>query len=129
MRVWGPFEVGERLEASTIMLANSASVRRKVSESFSSQSMKDLFEKYWEQNSDNPLLGRDNIAASICPQLYGMYLAKLALAVVLAGGVSKSNEGSNYLLTLSSLLHCQYKSTNMYVKNKELEYEANHIFS
>lgn len=129
MRVWGSLEVGERLEATTIMLANGVSVRRKVSDTFSSQSMRDLFQGYWEQNTENPLTGRDNIVASICPQLYGMYFAKLALAVILAGGVSKSNEGSNYSPTLSCLLHCEYKSINVYVKNKELEYEASHIFS
>ncbi|XP_076649480.1 DNA helicase MCM9 isoform X2 [Halictus rubicundus] len=92
VRVWSPLEIGERLEATTIMLANCVSVRRKVSETISSQEVKDVFISYWEQYSDNPLLGRDNILASICPQLYGMYIAKLALAVVLAGGVPKCNE-------------------------------------
>ncbi|XP_078053444.1 DNA helicase MCM9 [Augochlora pura] len=92
VRVWGALEVGERLEATTIMLANSVSVRRKISETISSQEVKGVFVSYWEKYRDNPLLGRDNILASICPQLYGMYIAKLALAVVLAGGVPKSNE-------------------------------------
>ncbi|OAD61088.1 DNA replication licensing factor MCM9 [Eufriesea mexicana] len=92
IRIWGPLEVDERLEASTMMLANSIVVRRKISDTSSSQEMKDVFKRYWENYNDNPLLGRDNILASICPQLYGMYTAKLALAVVLAGGVPKCNE-------------------------------------
>ncbi|XP_054009344.1 DNA helicase MCM9-like [Hylaeus anthracinus] len=92
VRVWGQLEVGERLEATTIMIANSVSVRRKISETASTQEMRDVFKHYWEKYIDNPLLGRDNILASICPQLYGMYTAKLALAVVLAGGVPKCNE-------------------------------------
>ncbi|XP_026666801.1 probable DNA helicase MCM9 [Ceratina calcarata] len=74
------------------MLANSVVVRRKVSDTSSSQELKDTFTSYWESYNDNPLLGRDNILASICPQLYGMYTAKLALAIVLAGGVPKCNE-------------------------------------
>ncbi|KZC07133.1 DNA replication licensing factor MCM9 [Dufourea novaeangliae] len=92
VRVWGPLEVGERLEATTMMIANSVSVRRKISETSSTQEIRDVFKSYWDQYSDNPLLGRDNILASICPQLYGMYTAKLALAIVLAGGVPKHNE-------------------------------------
>ncbi|XP_017893509.1 DNA helicase MCM9-like [Ceratina calcarata] len=92
IRIWDSLEVGERLQAITKMLANSVVVRRKVSDTSSSQELKDTFTSYWESYNDNPLLGRDNILASICPQLYGMYTAKLALAIVLAGGVPKCNE-------------------------------------
>ncbi|XP_012340480.1 DNA helicase MCM9-like isoform X4 [Apis florea] len=92
IRIWGPLEPGERLEATTMMLGNSITVRRKISDTSSSQEMRDVFKNYWEKYNDNPLLGRDNILASICPKLYGMYTAKLALAVVLAGGVPKCNE-------------------------------------
>lgn len=70
IRIWGPLEVDERLEASTMMLANSVVVRRKISDSSSSQEMKDVFKSYWENYNGNPLLGRDNILASICPQVY-----------------------------------------------------------
>ncbi|CAK9819692.1 DNA helicase MCM9 [Anthophora quadrimaculata] len=92
IRVWGPLNVGERLEATTIIIANSVTVRRKIFDTSLNQEMKDIFEGYWERYTDDPLLGRDNILASICPKLYGMYTAKLALAVILAGGVTKSNE-------------------------------------
>ncbi|XP_076240123.1 DNA helicase MCM9 [Calliopsis andreniformis] len=93
IRVWEPLEVGERSEATTMMIANSISVRRKMCDLFSTQETRDIFKNYWTRYSNNPLLGRDNIIASICPQLYGMYTAKLALAIVLAGGVAKENEG------------------------------------
>ncbi|KOC66574.1 DNA replication licensing factor MCM9 [Habropoda laboriosa] len=94
IRIWGPLNVGERLEATTIIMANSVTVRRKVSDSFLTQDVKNVFKEYWENYTEDPLLGRDNILASICPKLYGMYTAKLALAVILAGGVSKCNEGT-----------------------------------
>ncbi|KAI4503342.1 hypothetical protein M0802_001564 [Mischocyttarus mexicanus] len=93
IRKWGNLSVGKQAEATTLMIANSISIRRKVTDStFSNQEMQDIFKSYWQQYEEDPLVGRDNILASICPQLYGMYTIKLALAVVLAGGVSKTNE-------------------------------------
>lgn len=93
IRKWDKLKVGHRAEATTFLMANSIFVRRKVTESsFSTAEMKDTFTAYWEHHRDNPLSGRDNILASICPQLYGMYIAKLALAVVMCGGVAKTNE-------------------------------------
>lgn len=57
--------------ATTFLLANSVSVRRKFSEAtFSTTEMKDTFTAYWESHKDNTLGGRDNIVASICPQVY-----------------------------------------------------------
>lgn len=57
--------------ASTFMLANSVSVHRKISElTFSTKEMKEVFNNYWESHIKNPLIGRDKILASICPQVY-----------------------------------------------------------
>lgn len=33
--------------------------------------------------------GRDYILLSLCPQIFGMYVIKLAVALVLAGGVER----------------------------------------
>ncbi|XP_012055437.1 PREDICTED: DNA helicase MCM9-like [Atta cephalotes] len=93
IRKWGKLKVGQRAEATTFLMANSISIRRKISEAtFSTTEIKDTFTAYWEHYRDNALSGRDNILASICPQLYGMYIAKLALAIVMCGGVTKTNE-------------------------------------
>ncbi|XP_035717705.1 DNA helicase MCM9-like isoform X1 [Vespa mandarinia] len=93
VRKWGTLSAGRQAEATTQMIANSISIRRKITDiTFSNQEMQDIFKSYWQQHENDPLVGRDNILASICPQLYGMYTVKLALAVVLAGGVSKTNE-------------------------------------
>jgi len=35
------------------------------------------------------VLGRNEILASLCPQVFGLYLVKLAVAMVLAGGVQR----------------------------------------
>ena len=39
-----------------------------------------------------PLIGRDKILASFCPQVYGMYIVKLAACIVLCGGVEHEDE-------------------------------------
>ncbi|KAK2581495.1 hypothetical protein KPH14_005159 [Odynerus spinipes] len=69
VRKWGNLSVGRQTEATTFMIANSIS-----------------------RYENDLLVGRDNILASICPQIYGMHTVKLALAIVLAGGVTKNNE-------------------------------------
>lgn len=38
-----------------------------------------------------PVLGRNEILASLCPQVFGLYLVKLAVAMVLAGGVQRTD--------------------------------------
>lgn len=43
--------------------------------------------KFWEDNRNDPLSARNRILASLCPQVYGLYVVKLAVALVLAGGV------------------------------------------
>ena len=59
------------------------------------------FSNFWSTNENDssglaygylPLIGRDKILASFCPQVYGMYLIKLAVCVVLCGGVEHVDE-------------------------------------
>ncbi|XP_070528319.1 DNA helicase MCM9 isoform X3 [Cardiocondyla obscurior] len=92
IRKWGKLKAGHRAEATTFLMANSISVCKKITDAFSTAEIKDTFTAYWEHYQNNMLSGRNNILASICPQLYGMYISKLALAVVMCGGVSKTNE-------------------------------------
>ncbi|XP_022174206.1 DNA helicase MCM9-like [Myzus persicae] len=52
------------------------------------------FEKFWEDNKNDLFAARDLIIASISPQTYGLYTAKLAVALGLAGGVQRpASEG------------------------------------
>ncbi len=48
------------------------------------------FAQYWKDNHQTPLSARNRILASICPQLYGLYVVKLAIALILSGGVTVS---------------------------------------
>ena len=45
------------------------------------------FEKFWVDHELTPLTGRNHILSCLCPQVYGLYVVKLAVAMVLAGGV------------------------------------------
>jgi len=64
-------KVGHRAEATTFLMANNISTRKKITEAtISTTEIKDTFTAYWEHYQDNALSGRDNILASICPQVY-----------------------------------------------------------
>ncbi len=45
-----------------------------------------MFCKFWKDHADCPLAGRNAILASICPQLHGLCMIKLALMLMLIGG-------------------------------------------
>ncbi|CAN6202066.1 unnamed protein product [Urochloa humidicola] len=45
------------------------------------------FEHFWKEHEDTPLEGRNLILRSICPQIFGLFTVKLAVALTLIGGV------------------------------------------
>lgn len=45
------------------------------------------FKDFWQRFSDNPFKGRNTILQNICPQVYGLFTVKLAVALTLIGGV------------------------------------------
>jgi DNA helicase MCM9 len=54
------------------------------------------FVEYWKKWEKRPLIGREIILRSICPQIYGLSLVKTALILTLIGGVpyeSTAEEG------------------------------------
>ncbi len=51
------------------------------------------FGTFWRFYKHRPLDGRDRILASFCPQIYGLYAVKIALAVALCGGVERQDDG------------------------------------
>ncbi|XP_058800942.1 DNA helicase MCM9-like isoform X2 [Phymastichus coffea] len=107
VRKFEKFAEGQRATATTFLLANSLLVRRKVAESeFCREEITKIFKNYWKGYSEKPLDGRDNILASICPQLYGMYSLKLALAIILAGGVPKTTDSGTRVRGDPHLLLC-----------------------
>jgi MCM P-loop domain len=47
---------------------------------------------FWEHHASAPLMGRNAIVASICPQLHGMFAVKLALLLMLIGGLTRVSD-------------------------------------
>lgn len=62
------------------------------------------FERFWEQHRTTPLAGRDIVLQSLCPQLYGMYITKLIVAMSLIGGVARRDESGSNIRGESHLL-------------------------
>lgn len=46
-------------------------------------------------------VGRNQILLSLCPQVFGMYLIKLAVAMVLAGGVQRMDSSGTKIRGIS----------------------------
>lgn len=62
-----------------MLLANNIVVQQKTSKPMSSvKDIEELFKNYWKTYEESPLVGRDNILASICPQviLFNWYSTK-----------------------------------------------------
>lgn len=62
------------------------------------------FQDFWQENVNRPMSARNAILRSLCPQLYGMYIVKLAVMLVLMGGVSRSDESGTRVRGESHLL-------------------------
>jgi len=98
-----------------ILIANHISVNneQKFGARVTDEQKRD-FDAFWERHKDDRglegllfslqfefriasphLSGRNKIVSSICPDLYGMFAVKLALSLVLAGGVQRvDNSGT-----------------------------------
>ncbi|XP_034555269.1 DNA helicase MCM9 [Notolabrus celidotus] len=87
---WKPFYDGSRCEVELVLKANNIEVNNQ--QAAAALLMKDVqreFEEFWESYKHDPFAGRNQILLSLCPQVFGMYVVKLAVAMVLAGGVQR----------------------------------------
>lgn len=92
-RRWRPSAVDSRCDIEMVLEANHILVTNEQRNSvLVTQELKSEIMKFWEDNSNDPLSARNRILASLCPQVYGLYVVKLAVALVLAGGVQRVDE-------------------------------------
>eukprot|EP01028_Stygiella_incarcerata_P008019 TRINITY_DN3383_c0_g1_i1.p1 TRINITY_DN3383_c0_g1~~TRINITY_DN3383_c0_g1_i1.p1 ORF type:complete len:538 (+),score=150.86 TRINITY_DN3383_c0_g1_i1:54-1667(+) len=83
-------ENGARVILDWTFLACGLSVRNEQKYNAAvSSSLGEKFSEYWRhwKDENRPFSGRNAIIRALCPQVYGMDLVKLALALTLIGGV------------------------------------------
>ncbi|NXI82893.1 MCM9 helicase, partial [Rhipidura dahli] len=92
MQRWKPFHEGARCDLELVLKANYIKVNNEqLAGVVIDQEVRKEFEDFWERHRNDPLAGRNEILASLCPQVFGLYLVKLAVAMVLAGGVQRTD--------------------------------------
>lgn len=91
--------VGERCDIELALLANHVFIHneQRVGVGITEEQRLD-FEHFWEharsKNVNKPFTARNKILSQICPKVYGLYIVKLAVMLVLTGGVAKNDDKS-----------------------------------
>ena len=89
---WRQFKPGSRCEVDMVVVANHVHVYgEKETAHDLTPEMVSRFERFWARHANDPLKGRDIILSGICPQLYGMFIVKMAVMMMLIGGVPFEN--------------------------------------
>ncbi|GFU32242.1 DNA helicase MCM9 [Nephila pilipes] len=101
---WKPLNRGNFIDIDLVLYAHNVEVKNKNISGVVSEGLAHEFGKFWLENQNDPLKGRDFILSSICPLVFGLYIVKLAVALVLAGGVEKKDENSRIRGDLHLLL-------------------------
>lgn len=111
LRRWSPVYNQERCSVELVLLANSVQVRNANAggklggTNEEDEEIRATFERYWSENRDRPLCARNQIIRSFCPQLYSMFVVKLAVTLVLLGGVGRSQRGQQSQSSASRRSH------------------------
>lgn len=77
------------------------------------EEQKMLIREFWKEHENDELEGRNKILSSFCPQVYGLYHVKLAVFIVLCGGVEKRDQtGVRYLVFHSYIKLLYFRQIN-----------------
>ncbi|XP_051031469.1 DNA helicase MCM9 [Phodopus roborovskii] len=105
MQRWRPFQRDVRCEVEIVLKSNYVQVNNEQSSGMvMDEEVRKEFEDFWEHYKSDPFAGRNEILASLCPQVFGMYLVKLAVAMVLAGGIQRTDAAGTRVRGESHLL-------------------------
>ncbi|XP_036406174.1 DNA helicase MCM9 [Megalops cyprinoides] len=102
---WKPLYQDSRCDLEIVLKANFIEVNNE--QSTAALVLEDIqkeFEDFWDKYRDDPLAGRNQILMSLCPQVFGMYIVKLAVAMVLAGGIQRIDASGTKVRGESHLL-------------------------
>ncbi|XP_061846578.1 DNA helicase MCM9 isoform X2 [Colius striatus] len=105
MQRWKPFREDARCDLELVLKANYVKVNNEqLAGVVIDEEVRKEFEDFWEKHRNDPLAGRNEILASLCPQVFGLYVVKLAVAMVLAGGVQRTDATGTRIRGESHLL-------------------------
>ncbi|NXN54565.1 MCM9 helicase, partial [Rynchops niger] len=105
MQRWKPFHEGARCDLELVLKANYIKVNNEqLAGVVIDEEVRKEFEDFWEKHRNDPLAGRNEILSSLCPQVFGLYVVKLAVAMVLAGGVQRTDATGTRIRGESHLL-------------------------
>nr|CCA14521.1 DNA replication licensing factor MCM9 putative [Albugo laibachii Nc14] len=106
-RCWKPCVKDVRCDVETFLKANSVRIKNAASvDSVAKEKYCKEFQHFWHRNADEPMAGRDEIIASICPKVFGLYIIKLAVVLTIIGGCSHVDDaglkvrGESHLLLI-----------------------------
>ncbi|KAJ3070646.1 DNA helicase mcm9 [Podochytrium sp. JEL0797] len=89
-RRWQFLQAGERADIDIVMFANHIRVHNEQRTNLLlTDELKQEFQSFWDSYDGRLIDGRNFIINSFCPKIVGMSLVKLAVMLVLSGGVSK----------------------------------------
>ena len=87
------------LHANNVVVSNDQKSNVSITDDYKVE-----FQRYWEEYRHHPLRGRNQILASFCPQVFGLYVVKLAVVLVLIGGVQRQEESGTRIRGESHIL-------------------------
>ncbi|MEQ2241779.1 DNA helicase mcm9 [Ilyodon furcidens] len=113
---WKPFYDGSPCDVELVLRANNIEANnQQAAADLLGRDVQEEFEEFWDSYKQNPLAGRNEILLSLCPQVFGMYVIKLAVAMVLAGGVPRIDSSGTKVRGISLLLPPnQHRNTFFY---------------
>ncbi|KAM9316658.1 DNA helicase MCM9 [Gastrophryne carolinensis] len=105
MQRWKPLYVDTRCDLEIVLKANYIIVNNEQPCGvIINEEVRKEFDEFWARFKNNPLAGRNEILASLCPQVFGMFVVKLAVGMVLAGGVQRIDSAGTRVRGESHLL-------------------------
>ncbi|KAJ2871960.1 DNA helicase mcm9 [Coemansia aciculifera] len=89
---WRATNGGERPDIALALHATSISAGTSGGSLISiTDDFKQGFRAFWQAHASAPMRGRDIVVASMCPQVYGLFYIKLAVLLILIGGVARAD--------------------------------------
>ena len=87
-----PVAKDRRCEVEIVLRANSLRLSNKphlLQGHAVHEECRQEFAAFWDCHVEDPLFGRNIIVRSVCPQIYGMLVVKLAILLTIIGGVEQ----------------------------------------